>query len=67
MGVVAHLIPPAQAALLAEALHAFHPPEPVEHDPFGPLLVNVDKAPTVDDGEQPWNPESPLYWNGPAA
>lgn len=60
-------LPPAQAAVIAQALYEAFPPEPAERDPFGSLLVNVDKTPTVEDGEQPWNPDGPLYWNGPAA
>jgi hypothetical protein len=31
------------------------------------LIENVDKAPTEEDGEQPWTPGTPLYWNGPQA
>lgn len=31
------------------------------------LITNVDKFPTPEDGEQPWSPETPLYWNGPQA
>jgi hypothetical protein len=54
-------------AVLVEALVVHYPLEPVEHDPFGPLLAQVDKTPTVDDGEQPWNPDGPLYYDGPDA